>query len=92
MANEMRVKNHDNYVMVGGVMGGCASVSVEIVIYFGGVVRQGICESRFYLKLGDELHARAFYPSSHPGARGKSGVQPHSYAAINLVSVAMDFR
>jgi hypothetical protein len=33
-------------------MGGCASVLVEIVICFGGVVRRGICESRFFLKRG----------------------------------------
>jgi hypothetical protein len=33
-------------------MGGRASVLVEIVICFGGVVRQGICESRFFLKPG----------------------------------------
>jgi hypothetical protein len=33
-------------------MGGCASVLVEIIICFGGVVRQGICESRFFLKPG----------------------------------------
>jgi hypothetical protein len=33
-------------------MGGRASVFVEIVMCFGGVVRQGICESRFFLKPG----------------------------------------
>jgi hypothetical protein len=33
-------------------MGGRASTLAEIVICFGGVVRQGICESRFFLKLG----------------------------------------
>jgi hypothetical protein len=33
-------------------MSGRASVLVEIVICFGGVVRQGICESRFFLKPG----------------------------------------
>jgi hypothetical protein len=33
-------------------MGGRASVLVEIIICFGGVVRQGICESRFFLKPG----------------------------------------
>jgi hypothetical protein len=36
-------------------MGGRASVLVEIVVCFGGVVRQGICESRFFLKPGDML-------------------------------------
>jgi hypothetical protein len=36
-------------------MGGRASALVEIVICFGGVVRQGICESRFFLKLGAYL-------------------------------------
>jgi hypothetical protein len=33
-------------------MGGRASVLVEIIICFGGVVRQGICESGFFLKPG----------------------------------------
>jgi hypothetical protein len=36
-------------------MGGRPNVLVEIVICFGGVVRQGICESRFFLKPGDVL-------------------------------------
>jgi hypothetical protein len=37
-------------------MGGRASVLVEIVICFGGVVRQGICESRFFSIPGEGLY------------------------------------
>jgi hypothetical protein len=38
-------------------MGGRASVLVEIIICFGGVVRQGICESRFFLKPSEYFRA-----------------------------------